>query len=149
VASSLKSTSDTKYSTYFSSESLPLIHNTAQYQLIERIDYLEIPLMLRYKIVDRKLSFHVLSGMSANVLLGTNVFIDNGSELVKNGTILMARPVNYSGTFGLGVGYQIIKNLSFGIEPTFKYFLKPYTTNNQITANPYAFGVYSGIVYRF
>jgi hypothetical protein len=91
----------------------------------------------------------VLSGMSANVLLGTNTFINNGEEIVRDGAILMARPVNYSSTFGVGIGYQIIRNLSIEIEPTFKYFLQPYTTNSPITANPYVFGIYSGIVYRF
>ena len=149
VLSNLKSNTNTSYSEYFSTESHFDIHRSEQYQLIERLDYIEIPLMIRYKIVDRKFSFHVLSGVSANVLLETNVFVDNGSEIVKSGTILMARPVNYSSAIGLGIGYQIIKNLSLGIEPTFKYFLQPYTTNSKINANPYAFGIYSGVVYRF
>jgi len=153
LASNLKSSTNTTYSSYFNAESHLAteanIHRLTQFHLIERYDYLEIPLIVRYKIVDRKLSFHVLSGMSANVLLGTNSFIDNGSEIVRDGTVLSARPVSYSSVFGVGIGYQIIRNLSFGIEPTFKYFLQPYTTSSQIITNPYALGIYAGVTYRF
>jgi hypothetical protein len=91
----------------------------------------------------------VSGGMSANILINNNVFTDNGSEIVKGGTILMARPVNYSSMMGLGLGYQISRNLSVGFEPTFKYYLQSYTTSSQISSNPYAFGLYTSVFYRF
>ena len=158
VASNMKSDVNTSYASYFNAESqstavnnmsMANAYNTAKYRLIERIDYLEIPLMLRYKLIDRKLNLYLLGGMSTNILVGNNVFVDNGSELVKGGTTLMARPVNYSSTLGLGLGYQVSGNLSVGLEPSFKYYLQPYTTSSQIGSNPYAFGLYTGIFYRF
>jgi len=157
VASNLKSDANTSYSSYFNSESQMAnanstaanIANPAKYRLMERLDYLEIPLIVRYRIFDRKLNLYVSGGMSANVLINNNVFVDNGSEIVKGGTILMARPVNYSSMMGLGIGYQINRNLSVGFEPYFKYFLQPYTTSSQISSNPYALGVFSGVVYCF
>ena len=156
VASNLKSDANTTYSSYFNAEATEAVANSvaniaspAKYRLIEQIGYIEIPLVLRYMIIDRKLNVYVLGGMSANMLVNNNVFVDNGSEIVKGGTILMARPVNYSGTFGFGIGYQISRNLSVGFEPSFKYFLLPYTTSSQIGSNPYALGLFSGVVYRF
>ena len=152
VASNLKSDSNNTYSSYFNAESQIAkdVPNYGKYRLMERLDYLEIPLMLRYKFIDqRRISFHVLSGMSANVLLETNVFVDNGSEIVKGGNILMARPLNYSSTFGLGIGYQITKNMLVNLEPAFKYFLQSYTTSSQIGSNPYAFGLFTNAVYCF
>jgi len=156
VASNLKSEANTTYANFFNSESQTAnsvayasVSNPIKYNLIERVDYLEIPVMLRYRIIDRKMNFYVLGGMSANVLIDTNVFVDNGSEIVKGGTILMARPVNYSSTFGLGIGYRMMKNLSFGLEPSFKYYLQPYTTSSQIVSNPYAFGLFTSIFYQF
>jgi len=157
VGSNLKSDSNTTYSSYFNDESqslattAPLANaaNPAKYRLIERIDYIEIPLMLRYRVINRKLSFDVLGGMSTNVLIDNNVFVDYGSELVKSGKILMARPVNYSSTFGLGFGYQITGKLLIGLEPSFKYYLQSYTTSGQVSSNPYAFGLFTGMVYRF
>jgi hypothetical protein len=153
VASNLKSDTNSSYDTYFNAESttapIANVSHPVKYRLIERVDYFEIPLLLRYRIIDRKLNFYVLGGMSANVLIDTNVFVDNGSEIVKGGNILMARPMNYSGTFGLGLGFQMMKNLSLGLEPSFKYFLHPYTTSSQIDSNPYAFGMFTGMSYRF
>ena len=156
ISSNLKSDVNTTYDNFFNPESLTATPQTAavvsapvKYKLLERIDYLEIPVMLRYKILDRKMHFYVMGGMSANVLLDANVFVDNGSEVVKGGTIMMARPVNYSSTFGVGVTYQILKNMSFGIEPSFKYYLQTYTTNTQIVSNPYAFGLFTSIFYQF
>ena len=154
VASTLKADVNSEYSNFFNSETQaasinPLSSHSSAYQLIERVDYLEIPLTLRYKVVDRKFSLAVFGGMSANVLLDTNTFIDNGVELLKNGTILMARPINYSSSFGFSLGYDVLKNLSIGVEPAFKYYLHSYTTSSQVGSNPYAIGVFTGAVYRF
>jgi hypothetical protein len=158
VASNVKSGVNTTYASYFNAESqsppanavaTANVSSPAKYRMIERLDYLEIPLMVRYKIFDRKLNFYVLGGMSTNVLINNNVFVDDGSELVKGGSILMARPVNYSSTLGLGLGYQITGNLSVGLEPSFKYYLQSYTTSSQISSNPYAFGLFTGVIYRF
>ena len=156
VVSNLKSDANTAYSSYFSSESQTagvnsnaIISGTAKYRLVERLDYLEIPLVVQYRIYDRKLNLYVSGGMSANVLINNNVFVDNGSEIVKGGAILMARPVNYSAIMGLGFGYHINRNISIGFEPYFKFFLQPYTTSNQINSNPYALGLFTGVVYRF
>ena len=157
VASNLKSDANTTYSSYFNAESqetvatnaVANVSSPAKYRLIEQIGYLEVPLLLRYRIIDHKLSLSVLGGMSANLLINNNVFVDNGSEIVKGGAILMARPVNYSSTFGLGIGYQISRSLSVGFEPSFKYYLHPYTTSSKIDSNPYAFGMFTGVVYCF
>ena len=156
VASNLKSDANTTYASYFNAEtpstaanSATNISSPAKYRLFERFDYIEIPLMLRYKMIDGKLNLYVSGGMSTNILVNNNVFVDNGSETVKGGTILMARPINYSSMMGLGFGYQINRNLSVEFEPLFKYFLQSYTTSSQISGNPYAFSLFTGVVYRF
>ena len=158
VASNVKSDVNTNYSSYFNPElqsdavnnvSVTNISASVKYRLIERIEYLEIPLIVHYRIIDRKLNLYALGGMSANMLVGNNVFVDNGSELVKGGTILMARPVNYSSTIGLGLGYQMTGKLLITLEPSFKYYLLSYSTNSQIGSNPYAFGLFTGVIYCF
>ena len=157
ITSNLKSDVNTTYSSYFNDEPLENsaaasnsnISSFVKYRLIERVDYLEIPIMLRYTVIDRKLQLYVLGGMSANVLLGTKVFVDNGDELVKNGIIVMARPVNHSSTVGLGIGYKIFNNMSIGFEPLFKYYMHSYTTGSPIKSNPYAFGISTSLMYNF
>jgi hypothetical protein len=161
VSSTLKAGSNDNYANYFSEESKPTASasasasnaspkaKSATYRMVERIDYVEVPLLLRYKLIDKKFGFSVLGGMSTNILINNNVFIDNGDELVRDGAILMARPVNYNGTVGFGMNYQMNKNLLIGIEPLFKYFMQSYTSNNTITSHPYSFGVFTGMIYLF
>ena len=158
VASNVKSDVNTTYSSYFNPESQSATSNSVsmaniaapvKYRLLERLDYLEIPLIIRYRIIDKKLNLYALGGVSANILIDNNVFVDNGSELVKSGTILMARPVNYSSTVGLGLGYQMTGKLLISLEPSLRYYLQPYTTSSQISSNPYAFGLFTGVVYCF
>lgn len=159
VASNVKADKNPVYNSYFNTDSRSTLTITRldansiaapeTYRLIERIDYLEIPLMMRYKVIDRRFNLDLLGGMSTNILIDNNVFMDNGNEIVKDGTLLMARPLNYSSTFGLALGYRINNNLLIDIEPSFKYYLKSYTTRNSVDSNPYSFGVYTGVIYRF
>ncbi|MDR1667069.1 MAG: hypothetical protein LBS03_05180 [Bacteroidales bacterium] len=156
VTSNVKTDVNENYANYFNGSSIQgavnsasLTAKSAQYSLIERFDYVEIPMLVRYKLIDRKVDFLLLGGMSANILVDNNVFIDNGSELIKDGSILLARPVNYNSTVGLGMNYQVSKNLVIGVEPIFKYFLQSYTSKNTIDSHPYSFGLYTGVYYSF
>ncbi|MDR1866463.1 MAG: PorT family protein [Bacteroidales bacterium] len=158
VTSSLKAEVNDSYANYFSEDGKQgnaaanygsLTTRSTQYRMVERLDYLEIPMLFRYKVIDRKLIFSLLGGMSTNILINNNVFIDDGNELIKEGSILMARPVNYNGTFGMGMSYQVTNSLLIGVEPLFKYFIQSYTTNNPIDSHPYSFGVFTGLVYQF
>lgn len=156
IASTLKSETNSNYANYFNDEtqknnalSVANVVAPTTYRLVERIDYLEIPLIARYKFIDRKFNFYVLGGMSTNILLDNNVFMDNENGLTKEGSLLNVRPVNYSSILGLGISYQITKSLSVDLEPSFRYYLQSYTTNTTISSNPYSIGLFSGIVYRF
>ncbi|MDR0712954.1 MAG: hypothetical protein LBF89_01630, partial [Bacteroidales bacterium] len=156
VTSNIKADVNENYANYFNGSTtqstvnnISLTSKAAQYSLIERFDYIEIPMLIRYKLIDRKVDFLLLGGMSANILVDNNVFIDNGSELIKDGSILLARPVNYNSTVGLGMNYQVTSNLLIGIEPVFKYFLQSYTSKNTIDSHPYSFGLFTGMYYSF
>jgi hypothetical protein len=155
VTSNLKTDTNSEYASYFNAahtentSGTSSVSTSANYRLIQRIDYLEIPVILRYILVDRKADFYFLGGMSTNILIDNNIFLDNGRNLTKDGELLMARPLNYSSTIGLGFSYQVMKNLLIDIEPSFKYYLQSYTTNGSINTNPYAIGVYTGIIYKF
>jgi hypothetical protein len=156
VSSNMKSNVNENYDNYFNEDAVqaavsyvPLTAKAVQYSLVERFDYIEIPMLMRYKLIDRKFDLSLVGGMSTNILIGNNVFIDNGKEMIKEGSVLMARPVNYNSTVGIGMNYQLNKSLLIGIEPVFKYFLQSYTEKNTIGSHPYAFGVFTGVYYSF
>ncbi|MDR2847989.1 MAG: outer membrane beta-barrel protein [Bacteroidales bacterium] len=153
VTSSMKADVNESYANYFNENTVQGSLNTSNtaksVQYSERFDYIEIPMLMRYKLIDKKFDLALLGGMSTNILIDNNVFINNGKETLREGSILMARPVNYNTTIGFGVNYQLSSTLLIGIEPVFKYFLQSYTSSNAVGSHPYSFGVFTGVYYSF
>jgi hypothetical protein len=114
---------------------------------VSNFDYIELPLIIRYKIIDRKLGLDVLSGISTNFLVsGKSTIMYNNNDLW-TGTSEGISPMLYNATFGLGLNYDIYHNFSLNIEPTFKYSI--FTTQSELLRYPYRFAVFAGFSYRF
>jgi hypothetical protein len=112
-------------------------------------EYLEVPLIVKYKIVDRKLDFHLLGGITTNFLTGNSVKVeDNGTEYDFGETDNIAK-VNYSGSVGIGFEYPLLANLLLNIEPKFRYYLNPIDKSVNLNVYPYSFGLFAGISYVF
>ena len=102
--------------------------------------------MARYAIIDRKINFHLLGGLSTNFLIASPVYLDNGDYYTDANNL---NKVNYSSTVGLGLGYNFSSNFTFSIEPQFKYYLNKINTNSSTDVHPYSFGVFTGVTYLF
>jgi hypothetical protein len=115
---------------------------------IQTYDYYEIPIVVSYAVIDRKLTMSLSGGLSTNIMYGNNVYFENDNtryELdAKNEDL---KSMSYSGIFGIGVEYPIIKNLNINLQPTLRYSLTPI--NNSGTVYPYSFGIYTGLKYDF
>lgn len=112
--------------------------------------FLEIPFMLRYKIIDRKTDLRVLGGISTNFLLGSRVYYLEGGDSREIGTVDDLRTVNYSGNIGFGLDMELSKTLEFLFEPQVKYYLNSINgPENFVESRPYSFGLYTGFRYRF
>ncbi len=117
--------------------------------LRQNMDFLEIPLMIRYKVFDRKIGLHLLGGLSTNILAGNNVAIDDGSGFSSYGRTSGLATWNYTSIMGLGLDYGLSANLRASIEPAFRYYLNSINTSNPADTHPYSFGIYTGIAYSF
>ena len=117
--------------------------------LVQSMDFLEIPVLVRYKVIDRKLGLHLLGGIATNILTGNRVQIDQGSGLENYGRTIGLTTFNYSSTLGVGLDYSFNNNLRMNLEPAFKYYLNSINTNSSVDTHPYSFGIYSGISYSF
>jgi hypothetical protein len=111
--------------------------------------YLEVPLLFKYTLIDRQIDFNLLGGLSTNFLIGNKVLYnqDGVSEII--GSTSNVRTVNYSGNFGLGVDYNLADRFHLLFEPRLKYYLNSINTNNLIENRPYTIGFYSGFIYLF
>lgn len=111
----------------------------------QHLEYLEVPLMARYAIIDRKVNFHLLGGVSTNFLIASPVYLSDGSYYTETKDL---NSVNYSSTVGLGLGYNF-SSFALSIEPQFKYYLNKVNTGASTDVHPYSFGVFTGVTYLF
>ncbi|MDP4210238.1 MAG: hypothetical protein Q8928_15605 [Bacteroidota bacterium] len=123
--------------------------NAGSSQLVQQLKYVEIPLLARYKIIDKRIGVHVLGGVGANFLVNNDVFLEQGGSTTNIGKTQNLRNVNYSGTFGIGFNCQLIKQLGVSIEPTCKYYITPLSNNSELNVHPYSLGLFTGLIYKF
>ncbi|MCF6241819.1 MAG: PorT family protein [Bacteroidales bacterium] len=125
-------------------------YSTSYYNLnasfIANAEYIELPLIIRYKLVNQKLGLDVLSGVSTNFLVGNNSYILSGDNKLWSDNSELSS-VLYGATVGLGINYKFYQNFSFNLEPTFKYSFLP--ENSIFRKYPYSFAVFAGFSYRF
>ena len=118
-------------------------------RFIQNFNYLEIPLYLRYALIDSRFDVEMLGGFSSNLLIGNGTYLEDGTGRSLIGTTQDMRFFNYSGTLGVGLRYSISKHFFLNVEPRVKYFLNSLNNNSSVNYKPYVFGIYTGISYEF
>ncbi len=118
-------------------------------EVLQHFEYLEVPLLVRYRLVDRRMGLNLLGGLSTNFLVGSNVYFQEGGEREQIGTTGDLKPVNYSSVVGLGLQYSINRNFHINMEPTFRYYLNSINTLTGVGSHPYSLGFFTGISYSF
>ncbi|MBN2487200.1 MAG: outer membrane beta-barrel protein [Bacteroidales bacterium] len=110
-------------------------------------EYMELPLLARYTLIDRKIGLQFLGGLSTNILLSNVTYIDDPNAAVH--TAKNVNPVSFSSTLGFGLSYEISPRINLSLEPQFKYFLSKQTSNEYLNIHPYSLGVFTGVKYLF
>lgn len=112
-------------------------------------EYLEIPLIAKYAIINKKVGMQVLGGFSTNILVNNTGMIkdpDFGDQGILADDI---NSISFSSTFGLGMSYAISSKINMSIEPQFKYFLSKQQYDSNVDIHPYSIGVFTGVKYLF
>ena len=111
--------------------------------------YIEVPVVLRYKLIDRLIDFNIVGGVGANFLIGNDVILshENNKEII--GETKGVNTINYTSSLGFGIEYPLMKRLNFRLEPSIKYYLNALNSNSEVEAHPYSIGIYTGINYTF
>jgi hypothetical protein len=115
----------------------------------QHFDYLEVPLTVKYKIIDRKFDFSLSGGLVTNFLVGNVVTLEQNGEKTRFGKTNDITQINYLGSVGLGFEYPLVSGFTLSIEPRFRYYLNPIDKSSQINVHPYSFGFFAGISYIF
>ena len=126
-----------------------LLNKTAS-GLIQHFGYIEVPLVFRYKIIDRLFSISVKSGIAANFLYTNNVYLQGSAYTRSIGESTGVSPLSWSGTGGLSFGYPISNRINIALEPTFSMFLTPMGQFRSLTREtyPYNYSLFMGVRYK-
>jgi len=112
-------------------------------------EFIEIPLILRYKIVDQKIGVNIIGGVNTDILVNNYVGVSNSSNETIESKAGNLKTFNYSGTVGFGFEYPVSKKVMFSIEPFFKYYISPIDKKSVANAHPYMIGIMTGLNYSF
>lgn len=137
----------------FSQYQLPSTESSIREKQIEgnlnqRMSYIEVPVELKYALVDKKLGVNVIGGVSTLLLTENSIVLDSPEILTEIGEATNVNDVSFSTNIGLGIDYKVSKQIEVNVEPMLKYQLNTFSGN---TGNfkPYSVGVYTGVSFRF
>ncbi len=115
----------------------------------QQFDLFEIPLMIGYKIGNRKLTFNLSGGLSPAYVVGNSstLIADDQKYDIGNSSNINSMILNSS--FSIGIQYAFTKKLALNFEPTFKYSLNPINNNSRFSYHPYSLSWFTGVRYSF
>jgi len=112
-------------------------------------EFMEIPLYVRYRVIDRKIGVELLTGFNTGIVVGNNAYIENQYGVQNIGETKDISTFNIAGTLGMGVNYALGKHFSVAVEPRFSYYLNSINNNPSVDFRPYRMGFYTGLTYEF
>jgi hypothetical protein len=115
----------------------------------QQYSYIEVPLIAHYKVIDKRVDMSLTGGMSTNILVGNNVYLDNNSEKINVGETENVEPLNYAGILGFTFEVPLATRWDFVLEPRFRYYLNSFNKSSDISTHPYSLGIHSGVTFRF
>lgn len=115
--------------------------------LQQSFEYLEIPFMLNYKVIDRKIGFNIMGGVSYNFLLGNTAYVvGDGSKVAVGSTEDVSRLL-LSSALGMNIEYALTNKFMLNVGPSMRYYLN--SGGSFSGDNPYTFGLFSGLFFKF
>ena len=116
--------------------------------LQQNISYIEVPLELSYKLLDKKFGIEVIGGMSTLFLNQNNIsLVANGIEM-EVGRANNLNSIHFSSNVGLGFRYNFWNSFNANFQPMFKYQINTFSENSG-DFKPYFIGLYTGVSFSF
>ena len=114
----------------------------------QRMGYIEIPVEIGYKIIDKKFGVEVITGISSLLLNENAVSVVSSGQSIIIGEANNLNDFHFSGNLGIGFRYLFWKSFNANVNPMFKYQINTFNTDSG-NFKPYLFGLYTGISYTF
>lgn len=115
--------------------------------LRQTLEYVEVPLMARYKVLDGFPILSVAGGLSSNFLVGNTAYLLKEGNSIDVGETENIKPFSWSSSLGLGVELPVSKLVRINVEPRVKYYLESISSNPDYNFQPYSFAVFGGVTF--
>lgn len=122
--------------------------STLESQLKQELGFIEIPMELKYNIINKKFGLNLISGFSVLFLDDNNVYSVVNDVETYIGQATNINNTSYSANFGLGLDFEVTEHVNFNIDPMFKYQINTFKDTSG-DFRPFVAGIYSGINIKF
>lgn len=136
-------------------ENAPIVKDSVymSYKANEKLEFINIPLLMRYQLSDKKISTCVIFGTTANILFNKQVklnVLDSPNHIkATTNKIDGLQKINMGLIIGMGFEYNVFKGLTILIEPTLKCSITSLNKSNSVKSYPYSLGIAVGLGYHF
>jgi|GEM_PF-3068836 len=128
---------------------MPEISDKSIKDIDQDFAYLELPVLLKYSIIDRRISMYMSAGVGLDYLISNSskiYFNDNTSEKTSSKSL---KDLTSCGLISIGVSTPIYKAFSINIEGQYRYFFNSISKNKVLETKQSMPGLSFGLSYNF
>lgn len=116
--------------------------------LNQRTSYIEVPVEMSYKLLDKQFGINLIGGFSSLFLNENRISLESENMNMTIGEAENLNDLHFSTNLGIGFSYRFLKAFEANFNPMFKYQINTYSDNSG-NFKPYFFGLYTGVSYKF
>lgn len=119
--------------------------------LTQVFQFIEVPLILKYKRPGQHVNLHFKGGMATSYLLNKDVYLGSSTDKRPIGQTQGLRQINFSVIGGFVMQVPVAGRFYLNMEPTAQLFLHPVVQSGLKAGQvlPYNFSIQTGVSYRF
>lgn len=118
-------------------------------EVFETVNFINVPLLVRYTFGTKKLSYFVEGGAALNYVTNEKVQVVINDATIEDNSLDALSNMNYSILFGFGTQYNFYKGLSMFVKPSLRYSVTPVNIDSPVKSYPYYLGMGAGLTIEF
>jgi len=134
---------------YITHDNSVLPEFTIEPALYQTFEMMKLPFILEYRLLDERFNISVIGGVNANLLVNEGIYMEQAESTKRIGSTKELSKLSYSGTFGIGLNYDVSEKAQLFMEPSFDYYITSLSSDNSYQTFPYYFGFFSGVSISF
>lgn len=110
--------------------------------------FIEIPILLHYKLIQRKIQINVLGGVNFGIGVKNRVEIQSNQFSSTFDNSEYYHTLQIQGITGLSFEYKLTGNLKFLVQPVYKWHFRNIYSYSEFYSKPSSMGIFAGFAYQ-